>query len=242
MPELSWPVAVNGWATLIYAAAERHGVAPHQIAAIMAIESGGKPGACLRTKSGACHLGEGIGLMAVLVSTAGHFLGRPVTVEELLNDHALNIDVGARVLRRGLDQYDNEFVHAAVAYNAGSVRCGHSSVFGKEKKEQCPSDDWGVVQGCVRRQSPVPGGTCAASVLVPGMFNCLVGYPQKAVAAYNAALTHFPKATTLPLPRPEPPRPGRPAATSWPIAVASAGIVVGLLAAVAAVPRLSRAR
>lgn len=176
IPTLPWPKAVNDWRLLIQKASAVNGVPEAYIAATMAIESGGKPGLCARLKDGSCSQKEGAGLMAVLPATATQMAGHPVTSQMLLDDHDLSIDVGTKYLKYQLGRYDNSFVHAATAYNAGSVRCGTGKTWRSEEDTRprldCDST-WGIVMGCVRG----PNDTVILS-----------NYPEKAIKYYNAAV------------------------------------------------------
>ena len=89
----------------IRAAAERHGVAPPLLKAVMAVESNFDPGAV--SEKGAT------GLMQLMPATA-----RELYVADLL-DPAQNIDGGARYLRQLQDQFHGDLVQMLAAYNAG---------------------------------------------------------------------------------------------------------------------------
>lgn len=175
-PVLPWPSAVNQWRDLIAKASFQNDVPEAYIAATLAIESGGKPGACAKLKNGDCADNEGVGLMAIMAATATQMMKRTVTWQELLNDHALNIDAGTRYLKYQLGRYNGSFVHAAVGYNAGSVRCGAGKTWQAKGDERprlpCPND-WGIVMGCLRG----PNDTVV-----------LTNYPEKAIKYLNAAI------------------------------------------------------
>lgn len=226
-PEKPWPKAVNQWQSLIHASAKKHGIGPQHLAAVMAIESSGKPGGCLLKADGHCNLKEGIGLMAITIGAA-HDFDPSITEDQLRYDNALNIDLGARYLSQKMKKYGGDYVMAAVAYNAGGVYCGVPYTF-EIPKEACPVF-WGVKQGCNRRKSPVPGLLCEPSVLVPGKYNCTVGYPLNAVGLNNAAVTHFLGLPPLP---PPPPGPGPGPATERAKAKGPSVVWVAAMAGVA---------
>lgn len=185
-PTRSWPKDVNQWSDLIAVRAAEYGVPAYWIAAIMALETGGRPGLCLRRSDGTCSTREGMGLMAMLLSTASTLAGRTVTEDELLNDYDLQIDLGAKLIARLRDKYQSDYVKVAIGYNAGSVRCGNGSTF-QRPKEPCPPTPWGVVMGCIRTDRAI-NSYCAPSAVEPGKFACPVDYPQVAISTHNAAL------------------------------------------------------
>lgn len=249
-PDRSWPPEINQWRDLINEKAAKHGLQPHQLAAVMGIESGGRPGLCLKCPTnregvagcgrmadgvwtnhgGQCNHREGMGLMAVTLRTAKSMNdGKGLTEHELRNNNALNIDLGAKYLRHQMDRYGGDFVHGAVAYNAGSIRCGGSTTF-SAPKESCPRDQFGVVQGCVRRSAPAKSLVCAPSVAVPGKFNCAVNYPLNAMKMNNSAVANF-----LGIPPPKPPEPKPPVSppVSPPVPVAGLGRDLMLVGAAA---------
>ena len=241
-PDRSWPPEINQWRDLINEKAAKHGLQPHQLAAVMGIESGGRPGLCLKcpknregvagcNHGGQCNHREGMGLMAVTLTTAKFMNdGQGLTEHELRNNSDLNVDLGAKYLRHQMDRYGGDFVHGAVAYNAGSIRCGGSTTF-SAPKEPCPRDQFGVVQGCVRRNTPAKSLVCAPSAAVPGKFNCAVNYPLNAMKMNNSAVTNF---IGAPLPKPpEPKPPPLPPPAAPPIPVADLGRDVAVVAAAA---------
>jgi hypothetical protein len=226
----SWPSDVNQWREPILRHAGSLGIAPAWLAAIMAIESTGRPGFCLKLADGSCSSGEGIGLMAIKASTASGVAGRKVTWEELLNDHDLNIQLGAKYLKLCLDQQHNDPVRASVQYNAGSVRCGAGTVFGPST-ERCPTSDWNVVEGCTLQARPVPGLPCAPSTEKPGKYACSIDRPRGFIKALNAAVASgWEVGPVEPGPPPEP-LPGGKEPERGAITV---GAVLALLAGVAA--------
>ncbi|MEM7246182.1 MAG: lytic transglycosylase domain-containing protein [Acidobacteriota bacterium] len=93
------------WATLIERSAEKHGLDPQLVAAIIAVESAGDPDAV--SPKGA------VGLMQVLPTTAADY-----GVTEL-TDPRTNIDVGCRHLAGLLERHDGDVELALAAYNAG---------------------------------------------------------------------------------------------------------------------------
>ena len=89
----------------IQAAAEKYGLAPPLLRAVMAVESNFNPGAV--SEKGAT------GLMQLMPGTA-----RDMLVEDML-DPGQNIDGGARYLRKLQDQFGNDLEKVLAAYNAG---------------------------------------------------------------------------------------------------------------------------
>lgn len=202
VPVLPWPASIEPWRPLIEAAAERHALPAAWIAAIMAIETQGKnicldannPSKICSGTGCSCVPNEGAGLMATLPSTASLVLGRGVTSNDLLRDPSLAIEAGTRYLKQTLAKYGNDFVAAAVAYNAGSIRCGRGGVFipaGQSwPKQACPDTGWGVVMGCTYASQP--GAACQPSGPgAPHPYICSNLYPEKAIAAQNTARQHF---------------------------------------------------
>lgn len=185
-PMRAWPERVNEWAVLISDKAAKYGIPAIWVASIMALETGGRPGLCRKNPDGSCSLREGMGLMAMLRSTASGYAGRPVSIDELLNDHDLQIDLGAKMIADLRSRYDGDYVKVAIAYNAGAVRCGNGSTW-ERPKEPCPPTPWGVVMGCLRTRNRI-SSYCAPSTVREGHFACAGDYPQVAIAYYNAAL------------------------------------------------------
>lgn len=181
----AWPSAMTQWKPQVFAASLKRGIPPNWIAAILALESGGKPVSCLRRADGSCDPRDGVGIAAMFPSTATIIAGRPVTGDELMSDPALAIDLCAGYLRMNLDRYNGDFVKAAMAYNAGSVKCGHGSV-APSREEPCPPTSWNVVMGCVYSTRNI--GTCAPSSVKDGIFVCNNDYPRAAIQYANAAL------------------------------------------------------
>jgi hypothetical protein len=208
-PIQPWPKGVDQWSDLIALKAAEYSVPAYWIAAIMALETAGQPGLCLKTSDGSCSTREGMGLMAMLLSTANTLAGRTVTEEELLNDYDLQIDLGAKLIAQLSDKYQGDYVKVAIGYNAGSVRCGSGNTF-QQPKEPCPPTPWGVVMGCIRTSRAI-NSYCAPSTVDPAKFACPVNYPQVAIGTHNAALAAGWNAQglgTKPLPVPPPIEPG----------------------------------
>lgn len=131
---LQLPKAVLGWAPLIKSAAAKANVPASLVAGIMATESGGKSGL-------SSYAGAG-GLMGLMPATASEQAGRTVTPEELLSNTTLNVELGAKLIGKLLDQYKGNIVKVAIAYNAGSVKCG--------APKKCPDspNKWNAVTDC----------------------------------------------------------------------------------------------
>jgi len=198
-----WPEHVNDWRDLIEASALVNEVPAAWVAAIMAKETGGRnvcldadalPGYRACSAPCRCVQNEGAGLMATLPATASSMMGQRVTSQQLLNEPATAIEAGVRYLRYQLDRYGGDFVQAAVAYNAGSVRCGRGSTFrpaGTDwPKEPCPDLGWGVVFGCVYANAKY-GERCVPSSTGVKSYVCSTDYPRLAIHAQNAAREHF---------------------------------------------------
>ena len=90
---------------LISPAAERHGLDPRLVAAVIWVESSGDPKAV-------SHKGAK-GLMQLMPQTA-----ETLGVQDVFNPEQ-NIDGGARYLKRLLDQHDDDVSLALASYNAG---------------------------------------------------------------------------------------------------------------------------
>lgn len=93
------------WEEHIQAAAEKYGLAPPLLRAVMAVESNFDPAAI--SNKGAT------GLMQLMPATA-----RDMYVDDL-NDPRQNIEGGARYLRLLQDQFGNDLEKVLAAYNAG---------------------------------------------------------------------------------------------------------------------------
>lgn len=189
VPMRKWPSAVNDWADIIAQKAAKYVIPAYWIAAIMAFESGGRPGLCARKKDGSCNTREGVGLMAMLTTTASSHAGRRVSVQELLDDYDLQIDLGAKMIADLAAKYRSDYVKVAVSYNAGSVKCAQqtSGSTWNLPKEPCPPTPWGVIMGCLRTSKPI-NSYCAPSDITTGMFACPNDYPGTAIGTHNAAL------------------------------------------------------
>jgi hypothetical protein len=185
-----WPSAIETWRTPIFESAARHGVPPNWVAGIMGIESGGKTALVSYAGAG--------GLMALMPGTAAGMMKKlgmaPRPFTDVLNDNALNIELGVAYMRDRLDAYNGQFPLAAIAYNAGSVRCGNGSLCippGKPGcvRQPCPPNVWGAIMDCWLQKD----GSLKTS-----------NYPRRAIEYANSALEHgFSTSTSSPLP-PEP--------------------------------------
>jgi soluble lytic murein transglycosylase-like protein len=103
LPEVAGEAALGPFGDLIAAAAERHGVSPSLVHAVIAVESNFKHRA--RSRKGA------MGLMQLMPGTARQYaVANPY-------DPRSNIDAGTRHLRMLLDRFDVS--RALAAYNAG---------------------------------------------------------------------------------------------------------------------------
>lgn len=209
-----WPVEVDQWARIIGAKATKHAVPASWIASIMALETGGRPGLCARKSDGTCNTAEGIGLMAMLKSTASSLAGRDIGVDELLGNFDLQIDLGAQYIADARDRFGDDFVKVALGYNAGSIRCGSGNTW-HTPKEPCPQTPWGVIMGCVRASKKLHDN-CTPSEVESGKWVCPNLYPEVVIGLYNAALDHGWTAHGLRgVPIPFPPLLGEPAVASF---------------------------
>ncbi len=95
-------------AGLIHQAAQRHGLDPALIAAVVHVESRGRPQA--RSPKGA------LGLMQIIPATGRRY---GVESEENLLDPITNLNAGSRYLRDLLRMFDGQLDLALAAYNAG---------------------------------------------------------------------------------------------------------------------------
>lgn len=231
-PVRTWPTEVNNWAQLIAVKAQKYQVPAYWIAAIMALETGGRPGLCIRKSDGSCSTREGIGLMAMLQSTATAYAGRTVGINELLDDHDLQIDLGAKMIANLGEKYGGDYVKMAIGYNAGAIHCGAGSTWNLPK-EPCPPTPWGVRMGCLRTAKAI-NSYCAPSVIDPSKFACPVNYPEVAIGTYNAALQEG--WTNVGLSGRPPPFPNMPPPEPLPVATppAEAGLGVAGLVPLAA--------
>lgn len=126
------PEPVKQWRAVVDAAAAKYGLWPQFVDGVMATESGGQK----ELHSSCCY-----GLMGLLPQTASSMAGRQVSSTELLNDPALNIDLGAKLLSQLMTKYGGNPIKTVVAYNAGSVKCGTSG--------KCSAPNrWNVIADC----------------------------------------------------------------------------------------------
>lgn len=108
---------VSRLAERINLAAEHNGLDPGLLLAVIRVESTFRPDAI--SERGA------VGLMQLLPQTAAelaHELGRPWEGGHALLDPDLNIDLGARYLRKLLDRFDGQRDAALQAYYQGPTR------------------------------------------------------------------------------------------------------------------------
>lgn len=82
--------------------------------------------------------------MGFLPKTASWQAGRTITPDELLNDPALSVDLGAKFILYLMNTYKNNPIKVGTAYNAGSIKCGAPS--------KCPDapNRWNVVTDCAQ--------------------------------------------------------------------------------------------
>lgn len=95
---------------LIESAAERHGLDPDLIEAVVYAESKGNPEAVSKAQA--------YGLMQLQVPTASDMAGRAVSADELL-DSALNLDLGCKYLVWLGKRLEGDLRLVLMAYNAG---------------------------------------------------------------------------------------------------------------------------
>jgi hypothetical protein len=139
-PTREWKAGVNNWTGLINTYADRYGLPRPWVAALMRGESWGIAKGCSPCKScslnsrGACCKQDlfhpngctdccAYGLMQLIRPTAvsqAKILGLPSDFD--IWDPETNVALGVSYFRAQVDRY-KDFVHAATAYNAGSVRC-----------------------------------------------------------------------------------------------------------------------
>jgi hypothetical protein len=91
-----------------------------------------------KSPAGAC------GLMQLIPSTASSMAGRIVTCDELINDPALNIELGTTYIEYQMNAYDSNPIKVTAAYNAGSARCSNC--------QSCACNQWGLVADCYNGQ------------------------------------------------------------------------------------------
>jgi len=189
-PASRWPTAVDQWKQSVVHHSSTYNIPPAWVAAIMSIESGGNKDACRRTASGGCSTREGVGLMALMPGTALSMAGRPVSQDELKSNPDLSVALGTKYFKMGLDAHGGDPVKASVQYNAGRVVCGHGRTWvpdGNMPREDCPTTDWNVVEGCVTSARSY-GSRCAPSTLEPGKYVCTIDRPREFIMALNAAV------------------------------------------------------
>lgn len=109
------PAAVKQWSAEIAAAALKFDLWPNFVAGFVATESGGQQHA----HSYCCY-----GLMGLLPATASSMAGRQVTPTELLENPALNIELGAKYVDQLMTKYKDNPIKTAAGYNAGLAKCG----------------------------------------------------------------------------------------------------------------------
>jgi Transglycosylase SLT domain len=210
-PKRAWPKRVDGYNGLIAAMADKYAVPAIWIATIMALESGGRSDVCYRPGGNGtpCSTKDGAGLMALLESTATSLAGRAVSLQELMDDPVLSVDLGTQLLVRYAGDYGDDIVKIGVAYNAGGVYCrpGPSGHTVQEPKEPCPPTPWGVLMGCIRTATPI-NDLCAPSTVTEGRFACPNNYPQLVVELHNAAVLDGWTTEGLSAPLDLPPVPG----------------------------------
>jgi soluble lytic murein transglycosylase len=101
-PRAYWP--------RVTAAADAERLDPYLVLAVMRQESLFDPDAVSPAAA--------YGLLQLLVSTASHVAGRPMTAAALV-DPTTNITLGTRYLRQLLDRFDGDVAKAVAAYNGG---------------------------------------------------------------------------------------------------------------------------
>jgi soluble lytic murein transglycosylase-like protein len=106
-PTLGYALLVPAPGDIVSASAERHGVDPLLLRAVIAVESGNDPRAVSR--KGAAGLMQLMPLTAARYGVADRF------------DPAQNVDAGARYLRSLIDRFDEDLSLALAAYNAGEA-------------------------------------------------------------------------------------------------------------------------
>lgn len=95
---------------LAHRAAQRHGLDPRLVEAVVRAESRGDPNAVSKAAA--------YGLMQLQTPTASDMAGRKVTKEELF-DPEVNLDLGCRYLKRLFEFYGGDLRLTLMAYNAG---------------------------------------------------------------------------------------------------------------------------
>jgi len=226
------PSRVMEHAPLIRASSRKVDFPAHVIAGTMGLESGGDERAV--SPAGA------LGAMQLMPSTAEWLAGRPVTKAELLEDVALNVDLGAKYLRQLWDKYKANLVRALTAYNAGSAICGTGCMQrgpkGADGKRPCLDDPrctpnrWELVADCTKGKTVDYAGI-------------IIGYSNTALAAFPMQREQEPPGERppgpgpsptppfpVPLPFPIPPPPvaelARRSSVRWGVVSFAAGLVV----------------
>lgn len=115
LPSKKLPDAVNQWRSEVVSAAAKYGLWPNFVAGVIATESGGSQHA---------HSSVAYGLMGLVPSTASLMAGRSVGADELLENAALNVELGSKLLDQLFVKYKNNPIKVAASYNAGSPKCG----------------------------------------------------------------------------------------------------------------------
>ena len=98
---------------LAHRTADRYGLDPRLVEAVVRAESRGDPEAVSKAAA--------YGLMQLKTATASEMAGRKVTREELF-DPELNLELGCRYLKRLFDAYGGDLRLTLMAYNAGPGR------------------------------------------------------------------------------------------------------------------------
>lgn len=161
-PKRALPEAVKQWSSIIASTAQKYGLPPQLIAGFVSTESGGQQ----KAASFCCY-----GLMGLLPATASSQAGRSVSPNELLNDPALNVDLGSKLIASLMQKYAGNVVKVAAAYNAGSPRCGMG--------RNCTTPNrWNLISDCPKGIS--------------------VDYPTRLISYSNAA-TGLPMVAASPL-------------------------------------------
>lgn len=223
-PKNDWRPAVDQWHKLIWDVSKKQGVPAHWIAAIMAVESSGKPNLAVGNYYGLMMLGM------PAATEAAKSLGLPVpTVDQLVHDSALNVALGVAYLKQqlALPKVAGAFPLAAVAYNAGGIYCGNGCAIkeGKTCVLHCPPNEWGLVGECWKSGDQWIPGTYATKATRFSNWAYLNGFGPG-----MDKLDWPPGKTPQPQPGPVEPEP-EPAAPYW--AAGLAGIVLGVGAVVA---------
>ena len=133
------------WADLrlrIRAAADRHGLDPVLVEAVVEAESGGNTEAVSPAKA--------YGLMQVRLPTALDMAGRNVGIDELF-DPRINLDLGCKYLRLMLDRYGGDRRLALMAYNAGPGNVDKWRKKSRDPDEILAKHAFGQTRAYVRR-------------------------------------------------------------------------------------------